>query len=83
MAQAVCRRPFTAAIRVRARFNSVGFVVDKVALRQIFLRDLRFSPVNIIHHVLHITKLKKIHSFLLRSFLPERLTLARHSASQL
>jgi hypothetical protein len=26
----------------------VGFVVDKVALGQVFLRVLRFSPVNII-----------------------------------
>jgi hypothetical protein len=26
-----------------------GFVVDKVALGQVFLRVLRFSPVNIIH----------------------------------
>jgi hypothetical protein len=26
----------------------VGFVVDKVALRLVFLRVLRFSPVNII-----------------------------------
>jgi hypothetical protein len=28
----------------------VGFVVDKVALRQVFLRVLRFSPVNISFH---------------------------------
>jgi hypothetical protein len=31
----------------------VGFVVDKVALRQVFLRVLRFSPVNLIPPVLH------------------------------
>jgi hypothetical protein len=31
----------------------VGFVVDKVALRQVFLRVLRFSPVNFIQPVLH------------------------------
>jgi hypothetical protein len=34
MAQAVSRRPLTAAARVRAGVNPVGFVVDKVALRQ-------------------------------------------------
>jgi hypothetical protein len=33
MAQAVSRcRPLTAAARVRARVNPVGFVMDKVAL---------------------------------------------------
>jgi hypothetical protein len=31
----------------------VGFVVDKVALGQVFLRVLRFSPVNFIPPVLH------------------------------
>jgi hypothetical protein len=44
MAQAVSRRPLTAAARVRAQVNPMGFVVDKVALGQVFLRDLRFSP---------------------------------------
>jgi hypothetical protein len=48
MAQAVSRRPLTAAARVRAQVNPVGFVVDKVALAQVFLRVLRFSLVNII-----------------------------------
>jgi hypothetical protein len=48
MAQAVSRRPLTAAAWVRARVNTVGFVVGKVALGQVFLRVLRFSPVNII-----------------------------------
>jgi hypothetical protein len=48
MAQAVSRRPLTSAARFRARVNPVGFVVDKVALGQAFLRVLRFSPVNII-----------------------------------
>jgi hypothetical protein len=47
MAQAVSRRPLTAAAWVRAHVSPVGFVVDKVALRQVFLRVLRFSPVNI------------------------------------
>jgi hypothetical protein len=31
----------------------VGFVVDKVALGQVFLRVLRFSPVNIIPSLPH------------------------------
>jgi hypothetical protein len=31
----------------------VGFVVDKVVVGQIFLRVLRFSPVNFIPPVLH------------------------------
>jgi hypothetical protein len=44
MAQAVSRQPLTAAARV----NPVGFVVQKVALGQVFLRVLRFSRVNII-----------------------------------
>jgi hypothetical protein len=48
MAQAVSRQPLTAADRVRAWVNPVGFVVDKVALGQVFLRVLRFSTVNII-----------------------------------
>jgi hypothetical protein len=42
MAQAVSRRPFTTAIWVRAQVNPVVFVVDKVALGQVFLRVLRF-----------------------------------------
>jgi hypothetical protein len=48
MAPAVVRRTLTAAAWVRAQSNPVGFVVDKVALGQVFLRVLRFSPVNII-----------------------------------
>jgi hypothetical protein len=31
----------------------VGFVVDKVALGQVFFRVLRFSPANFIPPVLH------------------------------
>jgi hypothetical protein len=46
MAEAVSRRPLTAAAWVRAQVNPVGFVVDKAALGQV--RVLRFSPVNII-----------------------------------
>jgi hypothetical protein len=37
MTQAVSRRPLAAAARVRALVNPVGFVVDKVALGQVFL----------------------------------------------
>jgi hypothetical protein len=49
MAQVVSRRPLTAEARVRALGSiHVGFVVDKVALGQVFLRVLRFSPVDII-----------------------------------
>jgi hypothetical protein len=32
----------------------VGFVIDKVALGQVFLRVLRFSPASIIPPLLHI-----------------------------
>jgi hypothetical protein len=61
MAQAVSRRPLTAAARVLAQVNPVGFVVDKVALGQVFLRVLRFSPVNIIPPwASHFRKFKKI-----------------------
>jgi hypothetical protein len=48
MAQAVNRRPLTAAVRVRAWVNPMEFAVDKVALGQVFLRVLRFSSVSII-----------------------------------
>jgi hypothetical protein len=66
MAQAVSRRPLTAAAWFRAKVNPVGFVVDKVALGQVFLRVLRFSPVSIIPPwVTLFRKLKKfIHSFI-------------------
>jgi hypothetical protein len=56
MAQAVSRRPLTAARRV----DAVGFVVDKVALGQVFLRVLRFSPVN---RAPNFSKIKKKSSF--------------------
>jgi hypothetical protein len=58
MAQAVSRRPLTAEARVRSRAN-VGFVVDKVALGQVFPRVLRFSPVNLIPPVLHYLEKRK------------------------
>jgi hypothetical protein len=46
----------TAEDQVRARVNPMGFVVDKVALGQVFLRVLRFFPVNnisplLMHHL--------------------------------
>ena len=48
----------------RPRFDPgsvyVGFVVDKVALGQVFPLVLRFSPVNFISPVLHYTKKKLI-----------------------
>jgi hypothetical protein len=47
MAQVVSRRPLTAEARVSAWSIHVGFVVDKVALGQVFLRVLPFPPVNI------------------------------------
>jgi hypothetical protein len=60
MAQAVCRWPLTAAAWVHAQVNPMGFVVDKVALGQVFLRVLRFSSVNIIPPWdSHFRKLKK------------------------
>jgi hypothetical protein len=48
MAQAVSRQPLTAEARVRAWSIHVGFMVDKVALGQVFIRVLRVSPVSII-----------------------------------
>jgi hypothetical protein len=42
MAQVVSRRPLTAKARVRV--NPWGFVVDKVALGQVFLRVFHFFP---------------------------------------
>jgi hypothetical protein len=48
MAQAVSRWPLTTRHGFAAGSVHVGFFVDKVALGQIFLQDLRFYPVNII-----------------------------------
>jgi hypothetical protein len=54
MPQAVSRLPPTAEVRVRSRGSvNVGFVVDKVALGQVFTQVFRFSPVNFIPPVLH------------------------------
>jgi hypothetical protein len=46
MAQAVSCWPLTAEVRIRARVIHVGFIVDKVALGQVFLQVLRF-PLSI------------------------------------
>jgi hypothetical protein len=43
MAQAVSHRPLTTEAWVRAQVNPVGFLVDKVALGQVFLRVIQFS----------------------------------------
>jgi hypothetical protein len=48
MAETVSGRPFTAEDWVRARVINVGYVVDKVALRQVIFRVLRISPDQII-----------------------------------
>jgi hypothetical protein len=48
MAQVVSRRPLTAEPGFAPGSIHVGLVVNKVALGQVFLRVLRFSPVNII-----------------------------------
>jgi hypothetical protein len=37
----------------------MGFVLDKVALKQVFTRVLRFSPVNFIPPVLHYSEIRK------------------------
>jgi hypothetical protein len=53
MAQAVSRRPPTAEARVRSGSVHMVFVVEKVALGQVFPRVIRFTPVNFIPPVLH------------------------------
>jgi hypothetical protein len=50
MADAVSHWPLTAEARVRAPFRPMGFVVDKVAMRQVFLRVSRFSPSILFHN---------------------------------
>jgi hypothetical protein len=45
MAQAVSRRSLTAEDQIRSRSVRARFVVDKVALRQVFSRVLPFSSV--------------------------------------
>jgi hypothetical protein len=48
VSQAVSRWPLTAEARICIQTVHVGFVVDKVALGQVLLRFLRYSPVSII-----------------------------------
>jgi hypothetical protein len=56
MAQAVSRQPPTEKARVQSRVVHVGFVVDKVALGQVFPPSNSVSPVNFIPPVLHYTE---------------------------
>jgi hypothetical protein len=53
MAQAVSRWPDTAKARLYLRLLGVGFMVDKVAVEQVFLRVHRVSLVSIIPPMLH------------------------------
>jgi hypothetical protein len=53
IAQAVSRWLLTAAARVRARVWQVGFVVDKVALGQVFSEYLSFPCQSSFHQILH------------------------------
>jgi hypothetical protein len=57
MAQAVSRWLNTAKARPILRLLGVGFVVNKVAVEQDFLRIQRFSLVNIIPPMHHINSL--------------------------
>jgi hypothetical protein len=50
MAQVVRRRPLTARPGFAPGLIHEGFVVDKVALGQVFLRVLQFFPVNVSFH---------------------------------
>jgi hypothetical protein len=50
MAQVVSRRPLTAEARVRAWLNPCGICGGQSGTRTVFLRVLRFSPVNISFH---------------------------------
>jgi hypothetical protein len=56
MVQVVSRRPLTAATRVRAQVNPVGFVVDEVALGQVFSESFGFSLLISFHRGLHISE---------------------------
>jgi hypothetical protein len=59
MAQAVSRRYFSPRNPgFDPRSVHVRFVVDKVALGQVFPRVLRFSPVRFILSLLHYTEKK-------------------------
>jgi hypothetical protein len=79
VAQAVSRWTLNAAAWVRAQVNPVGFVVDKVALGQVFLRVLRLSPVNIIPPWTPLfRKLKKV----VRSFTPSLILIRGRTKGQ-
>jgi hypothetical protein len=62
MAQAVSRRPLPRRPGFDPGSVHVGFVVDNVALGQVFPRVLRFCPVNFIPPVLHYTEKRKNYS---------------------
>jgi hypothetical protein len=53
IAQAVSRWLPTAAARVRIRVWQVGFVVDKVALGQVFSEYFGFPCQSSFHQILH------------------------------
>jgi hypothetical protein len=53
IAQAVSRWLPTAAARVRTRSGHAGFVVDKVALGQVFSNYFRFPYQSSFHKILH------------------------------
>jgi hypothetical protein len=53
IAQAVSRWLPTAAARVRARSIQVEFVVDKLALRQVFSEYFGFPSQSLFHQILH------------------------------
>jgi hypothetical protein len=53
IAQAISRWLPTAAARVRAQVWQVGFVVDKVALGQIFSECFGFPCQSSFHQILH------------------------------
>jgi hypothetical protein len=66
VAQAVISRSPTAPARFDPGSVRVGFVVDKVALGQVFPRELRFSNVSFILPVLHYReKVKKLIIFII------------------
>jgi hypothetical protein len=68
MAQTVSQQPLTAAAWVCTEVNPVGFVVNKVALGQVFLQVLRFSLVNIIPPWSSLFKKLKKNSSFVHSF---------------
>jgi hypothetical protein len=53
MAPGVDIRPVNAAAWLQAQSAHLGFLVEKVAVEQVFVQLLSFSPVSIIPLVLH------------------------------